>query len=233
MIGVPRAFRLAIAAFALPLGAMAASIEVSPVSHDMAPGQTLLSMTVGNRADAETTLQVRGFVWTQDDGSDRLIPAAELLVSPAIFTVAPGRSQVLRVRLPSVAAGREATYRLLIDELPTLTAGGQVHMALRLSVPVFAHGDAPIAARLGARLDIARRMVTLVNQGGSRTRVQAVELVMPDGKRIQAKSSGGPYLLSGAQRDWSFATGEQDLAAGVLVAVTDAGRVEVPLVATP
>ena len=236
MVCVLRSFLLVVAAIALPLGAFAASIEIAPVSHDLAPGQTTLSMTISNRSDAESTLQVRGFAWNQNDGSDRLIPTDDLLVAPAIFTIAPGHSQVLRVRVPGVAAGREASYRLLIDELPGPAAGGQVRMAMRLSVPVFAHGAAPTAARISARLDTARRMVTLVNQGASRARVQALELTMRDGGRVAAKSADGPYLLAGAQRDWLFAAGEQISAAGgvaSVVAITDAGRVEVPLVASP
>ena len=227
---------LVLVAVAAPLVATAAAIEVAPVSHDLAPGQTILSMTISNRADTETTLQVRGFAWTQDNGRDHLLPADDLLVAPAIFSVAPGRSQVLRVRVPRVAAGREASYRLLIDELPALADSGQVRMALRLSVPVFAHGVAPVAARLGARLDIVRRTVTLVNQGGSRARVHALDLVTTGGERIAAKSVDGPYLLSGAQREWSFAAGERAASAGggvSVVALTDAGRVEVPLVASP
>ena len=214
----------------------AASIEVAPVSHDLAPGQTAISMTVSNRSDAETTLQVRGFAWTQEDGVDRLVATGELLVAPAIFSVAPGRSQVLRMRVPPAPAGHEMSYRLLIDELPALAVGGEVRMALRLSVPVFAHGAAPAAARLTARLDADHRGLTLVNRGATRTRVHALAVIVPGGERHAAIPAGGPYLLAGAQRAWSLpAAAHRSPLDGTptLMALTDTGHVEVPLDAAP
>ena len=221
---------------AAPSWVLAASIEVAPVSHDLPAGQTMLSMTVSNRSDAEVQLQVRAFVWSQQDGQDQLIPAAELLIAPAIFSVAPGRGQVLRVRVPPAAAGREASYRLLIDELPDAGSAGEVRMALRLSVPVFAHGLAAGAPALNARFDPARRVVTLVNTGASRARVHELALVTPGGERVVARPSSGPYVLAGAQREWTVAVDARPLQAGgawSVVALTDGGRVEVPLVASP
>jgi len=214
----------------------AASIEVAPVSHDLAPGQTAISMTVSNRSAVETTLQVRGFAWTQEDGVERLAATDELLVAPAIFSVAAGRSQVLRVRVPPAPAGHEMSYRLLIDELPAASVGGEVRMALRLSVPVFAHGATPGAARLTARLDADHRGVTLINRGATRTRVHSLTVIVPGGERHAAVPDGGPYLLAGAQRAWSLpAAARRSPMAGApsLLALTDTGYVEVPLDAAP
>lgn len=231
-----RAAILALSLAAILPAAAATSIEVSPVSHDLVPGQTMLSMTLSNRADATATLQVRAFVWTQPDGQDRLTPAAEVLVAPAIVSVAPGRSQVVRVRAPAAPAGREVSYRLLIDELPEASADTQVRMVLRLSIPVFVHGSTPAAPRLTAQLDAARGTVTLANGGGSRARVQQLALLAPDGERLAVAPAANPYLLSGAQRPWAFAPAARPLPARPdlrVLALTDAGPVEVPLVASP
>ncbi len=189
------------------IGAGAAGIQVAPVTHDLAPGQTMISMTLSNRGETPATLQVRGFEWTQPDGQDRLVPAAP--------------------------PGREASYRLLIDELPTGAAEGGIRMALRLSIPVFAHGAAPDPSRLAARLDPDRATVTLANEGGSRTRVQALTLTLPNGQRIAAEPIDGPYLLAGAQRRWSLAAlppGSHPISA---VALTDLGPVDLPVVKLP
>lgn len=219
------------------LPACAGAIEVAPVSHDLAPGQTTLSMTVSNRADASASVQVRGFVWRQEGAQDALVPADTLLVAPAIFKLEPGRSQVLRVRVPAAAAGREATYRLWIDELPAPGAVGQVHMALRLSVPIFVRAATPMvphAPQLSATFDPATTLITLANTGGKRARVHELTLVSGGGERLVAKPLAGPYLLAGAQRPWSLAVSppwRPQPGSTSLIALTDDGPVEVPLVA--
>lgn len=83
-------------------------------------------MTVSNRGDAAVTLQVRGFTWTQEGGEDRLVPVTDVIVAPAIFSLAAGGAQVVRALVQAPAADRERTYRLLIDELPGARTGAQV-----------------------------------------------------------------------------------------------------------
>lgn len=231
-----RALFVAFGLCTMPTWVLCAAVEVAPVSHELAPGQAAISMTVTNRADVETTLQVRGYVWTQDGVRDNLVPAADLLVAPAIFNIAPGHSQVLRVRVPAAAAGHEMSYRLLIDELPSPGDASQVRMLLRLSVPVFAQGNAVRAAHLLARIDPAGGTVTLVNEGGRRSRVHELSMILPEGRHLATKPMAGSYVLPGAQRPWAVVDAGHavtSIAAWKLVALTDDGRVEVPLVASP
>jgi fimbrial chaperone protein len=42
---------------------------------------------------------VQLFAWSQDAGQDILQPTTDLLVSPPVFTVQPGQSQLLRIAL--------------------------------------------------------------------------------------------------------------------------------------
>lgn len=235
----PRTWR-ALAAVVLLLaafGAAATTLDVSPVSHELGADRPALAMTLGNRGTEPVTLQVRGFAWTQPDGSDRLLPAAEVLVAPAIFVLAPGQSQVLRALVQGAASAQERSYRLLIDELPGRDADASVRMALRLSVPVFVRGaGTPAAARLEARLPPGNAALIVGNLGAARERIHQLELLTADGQRIEALRAGGPYLLAGAERRWVLPDAARALPAGAglrLSALTDAGRIEVPLVVAP
>lgn len=230
----------ALAAVALALGAAgaaAATLDVSPVSHELSAARPALAMTVSNRGTQPVTLQVRGFAWTQPDGSDLLLPAAEVLVAPAIFVLAPGHSQVLRALVQGAAGTQERSYRLLLDELPVPGADASVRMALRLSVPVFVRGvGAPAAARLEARLPPGHAALIVGNLGTARERIHQLALLTDDGRRIEALRAGGPYLLAGAERRWMLPDAARALPAGAVLrlsALTDAGRVEVPLVVAP
>lgn len=213
----------------------AATLDLAPVSHELTAARPSLSMTVTNRGATSVTVQVRGFAWDQDGGEDRLQSAPEVIVSPPIFSLAPGQTQVLRAMVQGLAAERERSYRLLLDELPSEDDRSPVRMALRLSVPVFVKpvGDSP--AVLGWALGADGRSIQVGNSGGSRQRVHRLELVRADGQRLAATATG-PYVLAGAQRRWSLGDDARALKPGETVrvsALTDAGRIEVPLVVAP
>lgn len=215
--------------------AAAATLDIAPVSHELTAARPALSMTVTNRGDAPVALQVRGFVWDQDSGEDRLLPAAEVLVSPPIFSIAPGQSQVLRALVQGAVSERERSYRLLIDELPAEGERSAVRMALRLSVPVFVKPAVEQPARLAWTLAADGRSIRVANLGGSRQRVHRLELLRADCQRLAASASG-PYVLAGAQRRWTLDEDARSLKPGETLrvsALTDAGRIEVPLVVAP
>src|SRR3546814_5352214 len=73
------------------------------------------------------------------------------MVSPPMFTIAPGTQQLVRVvRVGGTpAANGEQSYRLLIDEVPDPTAPSKttLNFVLRYSVPVFI-GNADSAPEL-------------------------------------------------------------------------------------
>jgi fimbrial chaperone protein len=228
-----RSFAAALLGIAgLPVFA-AATLEVAPVRHELAAARPLLMMTVTNRGAEPTTLQVRGFVWTQADGEDRLLPADDAVISPPMFTLAPGASQVVRGQLrPRAGDTREATYRLLIDELPSAQPEAAVRVALRLSIPVFVRPAQRAPADLGWQLDASG--LRAVNEGSNHERVRELSLRGADGRTIAPLHAAPQYLLAGATRRWPLP--ERSIAAGealVLRYVTDSGRVEVPLVARP
>jgi fimbrial chaperone protein len=214
----------------------AASFEVAPVMHELAPGQQAVAMTVANRGAAIATVQLRVFRWTQMDGQETLSPAPQVIVSPAIFSLDPGRSQLVRALFPAEPADQELSYRFLIDEIPDANAVDPLRFALRLSVPVFRLPALPAAAALSWRLDAASHSLVATNTGGRRERIRQLALTTEaGGARIEPGGDGGLYLLAGQQRRWSVPV-HSPLKPGerwTLTAQTDGGRIEVPLVAAP
>lgn len=229
---------LLLVALARPAGA--AAIEVAPVVHELPAGRTAMAMTVTNRGDASVTMQLRAYTWQQRDGQDLLEPAPELVVAPAIFELAAGRSQVVRavLRLPvgSAAAEVERSYRLLLDELPGAPLAGQVRMTLRISMPVFALPAKPEAAHIAWHVDPASQSLVASNSGGRRERIRELALIAADGHRLPLAQGAHPYVLAGAARHWSLAEAGPAWPAGqklMVSALIDSGRVEVPLAFVP
>ncbi|MGQ0799961.1 MAG: fimbrial biogenesis chaperone [Pseudomarimonas sp.] len=132
---------------------IAGNFAVNPVRITLdSRHQPVAALTVRNTSDIATVVQAHTMQWSPGrgddsgtdggDGSDQLRASAELLVTPAVFTLPPHGQQVVRVglrgRQPS-ATGIEGSYRLYLSEVPTpLEPGFQgLNVALRMGLPVF------------------------------------------------------------------------------------------------
>jgi fimbrial chaperone protein len=213
----------------------AATLEVSPVLHELPATQQAIRMSISNHGSAPATLQVRAFAWAQRDGRESLTPAPEVILSPPMFRLEAGRSQIVRAMFPGMTPASEMSYRILIDELPEAGASEPLRFALRLSVPVFRLPPSPTAQALNWQLEADGRRLVATNSGGRRERIRELTLVAAGGESTQPASPWGMYLLAGHSRSWTVAP-EAALKAGdrwTLTARTDAGRIEVPLVVAP
>ena len=116
--------RFLLAAWILLLNsaAQAGALTVNPIRLELAGGQAATSLTVGNAADGPTTVQVSVQVWQHRDGVDVLEPATGRdapLVTPPIFRLAPGGSQIVRIGFASrTAPVEEGRWRLVVEEVP-------------------------------------------------------------------------------------------------------------------
>lgn len=104
-------------------------LSVSPINVAMAPGQMATVINLGNQGNREISFQIRAFTWQQTATDDPLSPTEELFVSPPLGTIAPGATQVARLVLRQAPREREATYRILVDELPPPAEAGSVRVA--------------------------------------------------------------------------------------------------------
>ncbi len=227
-------------AVALPGGAaMAQSLTVLPVSIQMAPGQMSTELTVINMGDAETSVQVRSFAWNQTGGEDALASSTEVLASPPLTTIPPGTTQVVRLVLRQPPTGHEATYRILLDQVPPPAAPGTVRIALRLSIPVFAEPAGRVVPHVKFRVERSAGQAYLIalNDGGRHETFRDIKLTTNDGTALKT-DDGSPYVLSGATRRWRIADAATVPASGGslrLTARADSGVLAQPVsvVATP
>lgn len=183
----------------------AAKIEVSPVVLELPAGSTTTVLTVTNRGDDGTAIQVRGFNWSQTATQDRLQPTRALLVSPPMFELKPGESQTVRILLRSTASGAEASYRVLVDELPSAGAASTIRFPLRLSLPVFAEPAGFAAPHLAWHVGAgpAGAELVAVNSGNKRERVTGMAVQTPSGS-VNATPLENAWVLPNTERHWSL-----------------------------
>jgi fimbrial chaperone protein len=189
--------------------ATAGTFTISPLRIDFAGPTTTAALTVRNEDAAAVIVQAQGMAWSQAGGEDVLDPSRDLLISPAVFTLPPGGSQLLRVALRrSPDAARELSYRVLLQEVPQAASPdfNGLQVALRLSLPVFV---APLAAAepelawQAVRDTGGKLAITATNSGAAHARVHrfAVGMAGSDSGREQAAMA---YILPGATRRWTF-----------------------------
>lgn len=186
----------------------AQDLSVQPVNVFLAPGQRAATLSVTNAGKKETGIQVRTFDWNQKGDDDQLISSQIVVASPPLITIAPGATQVVRLILRQPPKDREATYRILLDQLPPPPEAGVVHMVLRLSIPIFAMPATRAAPHIQFRVERSSGGVDLVgvNDGSSHEALREIVLATSDGRQLKASTSASPYILAGSTRHWHIDT---------------------------
>jgi len=227
---------ICVAAMGMWPAAQASNFEISPVVLELSSARTAGVVKIVNNDNHDVALQLRAFEWSQSDNKDDLKPTQNLIISPPVFTLAPGASQVIRVVSRQPSAENEIAFRLLIDEIPSAAEGATINFKFRISMPVFI---APVAApklKLDYDLHAGKPGKLLVqNNGNRRGRLLDVAVTLPNGKKIAAAGGGNPYTLAGITRQYLIES-DTPLAVGSKVklsATSDSGPIETELTVAP
>jgi fimbrial chaperone protein len=212
------------------VAAQAQSLSVLPVNILLAPGQSATTLTVANRGTSQTAIQIRAYAWSQKD-DDQLAPSDTVMVSPPLATIAPGDMQLVRLILRQPPQGKEATYRILIDQIPPPAEPGIVHVVLRLSIPIFAQPVTRAVPHIQFHIERTAAQLLLVgrNDGLRHEAIRDIVLTTSDGRQLKPGSGASPYILAGATRRWTItAQGSLPLPGEALrlTAHADAGVIE-------
>ncbi|WP_149193848.1 fimbrial biogenesis chaperone [Luteimonas suaedae] len=196
----------------------AASLQVTPTTVVVPADRSADGLVLSNNGQAPLHAQVRVFRWTQANGEDVLEPTTELAISPPMLELPPGGEQLVRViRLGPPPAEVEASYRVIVDELPLEQPDGPepqakgLRFVLRYSIPVFVapqsrQTTAPVLhARLAGGPEA--RFLELENLGNGRAQVSDLAHVGPDGDRLVIAAGLSGYVLPGRNRRWALPAG--------------------------
>lgn len=200
----------------------AQGLQVSPVSVTIEERASILRLA--NVDERPLTAQVRVFRWLQDDEGDILEATEEVLASPPFVRIAPDSEQVIRlVRFSGEAldmADCERSYRVIVDELPTMVPEQQsgLQYLLRYSVPVFLR-DADCTASepvLDWSIGVSggNASLNVVNSGEMRAQLARVTYITPDGERIPLNEGLMGYVLAGSHRQFGLTQGISAFVAG-------------------
>lgn len=219
--------------------AQAASLQVAPTSLELTARQNAGEMWISNSGTTDVQVQARVFRWTQRDGRDALDPTTDLVVSPPMRALKAGEQQLIRVvRAQPTAPDAQMTYRLIVDEVPTLNRNREgMQFVLRYSVPVFVHPEgspAPTPTLQAAVLTQPDGSLSLEVHNGGGGYAQLADLAVGTLERPQIFKPGLlGYVLSGQTMRWPLEIPPARLAGATLSAKINGASQATPLSATP
>jgi len=195
------------------LPAHAGSLGVNPIRVNLSEAKPTAAITLNNTGTTTMVVQLQIAKWSAPAGEDRYEPSQDVLVTPPIFTIAPGVSQIVRIGLSSAAASDvELAYRLFIEEVPPppKPAYQGLQVALRLGIPVFVEPAQATPAKLEwSAIRTGADLFTLKvgNVGGAHARILKIDLSAPGENHVMASQTAASYLLPGQTRHWSMRLG--------------------------
>lgn len=221
---------IALAAFR----ADAAAFFVSPIRVELSADRPTAAMSVQNDSDETLVIQAQPIAWSQSDGQEIYDQTGDLIVTPAIFSVAPRSNQVVRVGLRRpVTSASEISYRLSLQEVaqPQVQATG-VQMLLNIVLPVFVTPASAAAAHLtweAMRSADNSLTVRTRNDGNAHIQIYSYKLLDSASELPLATQSTPAYVLPGQNRQWQLKPDVQLPGPNRklrLVAQTDAGEID-------
>jgi fimbrial chaperone protein len=182
--------------------ALAGTLQVNPILVQVDAGRRTATVTVRNEEAAPVTIRAYPLAWRQAGGDDHYDQTSAVIVSPPIFTIPAGGTQLVRVGLRRPGGNPEA-YRLIVEEVPEARSGAGVQVALRLNLPFYSSlvaGD-PGQLRWNARRTQTGIEVEVTNTGTGFIRVDAEMARAAIGIEFGDEIAFGT-VLPGATRRW-------------------------------
>lgn len=177
--------------------AHAADLQISPIRIILDSQNPNAVMTLINRGDSDTLLQLSVLGWSQGANGDVLTPTRDVLANPGVFMLKAGEQQVARFALRVPVDVKERSYRIVIQEVPRQRVENGLATVLRLMVPVFVPTPNPnVAIEWSARRGPEGLEISAHNSGNVHVQVKTVKLsgggIAPVSKTVNL------YVLPGA-----------------------------------
>ena len=192
--------------------AQAGEFTVKPVRLDVVPSAKSASMSVVNDGAEKLSFQLQAMDWMQDkDGKDLYSDSRDLIFFPKLMTIEPGQEALVRIGFKSPATSKEKTYRLFIEELPSVVKkiegdSAQINVLVRFGLPIFAAPILPQDILVIDGIEFKSRVLSFTAQN-SGNRHQMFTSIRIAGTSAENKSVFGldiadRYLLASSSKSY-------------------------------
>lgn len=188
----------------------AGSILLNKVAISLDARHMVDTIIVRNVGSTPADIQAQAMSWVQENGQDIYQPSQDLIVSPPIMRIAPGKQQIMRVGTKRPAANNELAYRVYLQDItPATTTPGLVQIRLRLGVPVYVAPTVPVVYQ--AQWHLAQKdgnyRLEITNTGNVHIRLLRVRFINPETNQVTGVIDDSLQLLAGQKQYASFRLG--------------------------
>lgn len=184
--------------------AMASDIRVMPTRITFEPTEKVSSITVRNEDTKVAAIQVEVMAWSQMGDVDKYDPTREVLANPALFELAPGAEQIVRVGLQVGETDIERSYRVFLQEVPLKDAPPSKDALLRIGIPLFVPPMKEIHQLQWTLIpkEKGKLEVTVVNAGTVHNQLRGFRILDDQGEVI-AQENIFAYVLPKHSSTWT------------------------------
>ncbi len=218
----------------------AGNFSINPTSLELNASVKSGAFTVINSGDEKLNCQVEVKEWVQDaNGKDVYNDTKEIIFFPKIMTVEPNEQRAIRIGITVPAGSREKTYRLFVQEIPTMkkdegegtqprqiTAG--LTIAFRYATPIFVVPAKPQLSASVERMELSKGIATALVKNTGNVHIRLLSLVFrgksADGRELFSKEIAGWYILQGVSGRYETAVPKEVCSELATIEVT--GRAE-------
>jgi len=145
-MNIARVALLLLATLTTSLAHAGNSVMIWPIDPKISSDQKATELWLENRGTSTTLMQVRVFGWNQVNGKEQYQTQTQVVASPPLVRIEPGKRQLVRlIKQVPPASGQETAWRVLLDEIPTPKEEGKnqvgLNFQMRYSVPLFVYGQ--------------------------------------------------------------------------------------------
>lgn len=192
----------ACAGLALSGLAAASDLRIQPTRLTLTATEKLGSVVLRNEDTKPAAIQVELMTWTQKGTEDHFEPTRELLANPALFEIAPGAEQTIRIGTTTGEGHTEKAYRVFFQEVPVKGAP-ETDALLRIGIPVFI---SPMKENHVLQWTVKsagpnKLTAVVANAGTVHTQIKGLRILDDDGD-VVAKEDIFAYILPGNGRKW-------------------------------
>jgi fimbrial chaperone protein len=190
------------------MGAQGTSLLLRPTTVVLSGKESAATITLTNSGEQPVTAQLRLYSWDQKNNDDLLTETTQVVASPPMVNIPPGKSQTVRVvRVGATPASAQESYRVIVDEIvdrSQLHADAGVVMQLRYSVPVFVMPKPGAKADATVNASVSGDTLTfgVANRGAAHAQISKITVAYSDGSSNTLNAGLVGYVLPDRQRQW-------------------------------
>lgn len=205
-----------------PAAAQSGPILIWPVNPTIQPDARSAALWLENPGKAPIQLQVRVFAWQQSGDGDAYAAQTDVVGTPPMVTIEPGRKQLVRLTRTQPAPARtEQAFRIIVDEIPLPGAkpaedsAARIQFRMRYAIPLFSYGAGFVQPDVKAAAPAQSLAWRIVNEGGARfleirntgtTHARLVDAAFDADPKPFAQGLLG-YVLAGSTMRWPLPQG--------------------------